>query len=78
MDAQTNIQTLENQLKAKLTVIELTRVSSEDSITNNNVKDCERKLGSMEAKFTEIHQLKDKIQEAKVIAGEEENGSSAV
>ena len=55
---------------AKIGVLEITRKSAERSLEKGDERDCERKLLASEEKISEIHELKLKVEEEKLVAGE--------
>ena len=67
------VETLMNTLEAKLKVIEISRKSIDGLRLADNVRECERKFISFDAKITELNELKDQVLEAKLLGGAEES-----
>ena len=57
-------------ITAKIGVLEITRKSAERSLEKGDERDCERKLLASEEKISEIHELKLKVEEEKLVAGD--------
>jgi len=66
-----DLQTLLKTVSAKMGVLELTTKSTERSIIKGDKLECERKLSATEGKLNEIHELQLKVQEEKLLAGED-------
>ena len=70
MQPTMDLEKLLKTVTAKFSLLEVTWQSAEKSLQDENQRDCERGQKTSESKISEIYELKSRIQEEKLLAGE--------